>query len=243
METPDDLQGMDVLILAGGRGTRLQTLPGDLPKPLRPVRGRPFLSYLLDQVRGAGARRAVLALGYRPEAFAGLVADAASADFRVEISVEAEPLGTGGALRAALPRLRTESILAMNGDSYVDADLGGLAASHRRRNARLTILLARVEDAARYGGVDVGPDAAIVRFVEKGNRGPGLINAGVYILRRSVVEEIPADRPVSLEREVLPAQVGRGFYAEWGPYPFLDIGTPESYHQAEAFFGKTESDG
>ncbi|HLY74276.1 MAG TPA: sugar phosphate nucleotidyltransferase, partial [Planctomycetota bacterium] len=155
---------------------------------------------------------------------------------------ESEPLGTGGALRKALPLLSTDCILAMNGDSYVDADLGGLAASHRRRKAQLTILLTRVEDAARYGGVDVGPDGSVLGFVEKGRSGPGLINAGVYVLGREGVQEIPAGRSVSLEREVLPARIGRGFYAQWGSYPFLDIGTPESYRQAEAFFAKTESE-
>jgi D-glycero-alpha-D-manno-heptose 1-phosphate guanylyltransferase len=238
MEMPDALSGMDVLILAGGRGTRLQSLPGDVPKPLREVRGRPFLSYLLDQVRNAGARRAVLALGYKPDAFRDFVRDETSDSFALEISVEPEPLGTGGAMRAALPLLTTESILAMNGDSYVGADLGRLAAAHRRRGARLTILLAKVEDASRYGGVEIDAEGAVLRFAEKGRTGPGLINAGVYVLRRQVLEEIPADRAVSFEREVLPAQVGRGFTAESGEFPFLDIGTPESYRAAEAFFRK-----
>jgi D-glycero-alpha-D-manno-heptose 1-phosphate guanylyltransferase len=238
MEMPDALSGMDVLILAGGRGTRLQSLPGDVPKPLREVQGRPFLSYLLDQVRNAGARRAVLALGYKPDAFRDFVRDETTDRFEVAISVEAKPLGTGGAMRAALPLLSTESILAMNGDSYVGAALGRLAAAHRRRNDRITILLAKVDDASRYGGVEIDAQGAVLRFVEKGRTGPGLINAGVYILRRQVLEEIPAERAVSLEREVLPAQVGRGFTAETGEFPFLDIGTPESYRAAEAFFRK-----
>ena len=134
--------------------------------------------------------------------------------------------------------LTTESILAMNGDSYAGADLGRLAAAHRRRGARLTILLAKVEDASRYGGVEIDAEGAVIRFAEKGRTGPGLINAGVYVLRRQVLEEIPADRAVSFEREVLPAQVGRGFTAESGEFPFLDIGTPESYRAAEAFFRK-----
>lgn len=238
MEMPDALAGTDVLILAGGRGTRLQAVPGDVPKPLRPVRGRPFLSYLLDQVRKAGARRAVLALGYKPEAFRDFVREESSDLFEVEISVESEPLGTGGAMRAALPRLSTESVLAMNGDSYVDADLGRLAAAHRTRKARFTILLAKVDDASRYGGVEIDADGAVLRFVEKGRSGPGLVNAGLYLLRRGAIEEIPAGRVVSLEREVLPAQIGRGFYAESGDFPFLDIGTPESYRAADAFFAK-----
>jgi NDP-sugar pyrophosphorylase family protein len=239
MEMPDALKGMDVVILAGGRGTRLQSIGGDLPKPLRLVNGRPFLSFLLDQVRAAGGRRAILALGYKPDAFRDFLREEATAEFTLETSVEDVPLGTGGALRAALPRLVTDSVLVMNGDSYVDADLGRLADEHRRRQARVTILLSRVDDAARYGGVEAGPDGAVQRFVEKGGTGPGLVNAGIYAMRREeVVGEIPPGRPVSLEREVLPAQIGRGFFALWGDFPFLDIGTPESYAASSAFFQK-----
>jgi NDP-sugar pyrophosphorylase family protein len=128
----------------------------------------------------------------------------------------------------------------MNGDSYVEADLGDLAAAHRRRKARITILLTRTDDTSRYGGVEVDAQGAVLRFIEKGKAGAGLINAGVYVMDRRKIEEIPAGRSVSLEREVLPAQVGRGFYAEWGTHPFLDIGTPESYRAAEAFFENRE---
>jgi NDP-sugar pyrophosphorylase family protein len=241
MEMRDDLSDLDVLILAGGRGTRLQPIGGDVPKPLRPVGGRPFLSYLLRQVRDAGARRAVLALGYRPEDFRDFVAEESTGDFKLDISVEAEPLGTGGALRAALPMLPSESILAMNGDSYVRADLGRLAAAHRRRrNARITVLLTQVADASRYGAVEIDADGGVVRFIEKGAGGPGLVNAGVYVLSRRDVEAIPSGRVVSLEREVLPDYVGRGFYAEWGAYPFIDIGTPDSYREASTFFKSLE---
>src|SRR6266852_2968201 len=235
MEMPDTLEDIDVLVLAGGRGTRLQALPGDIPKPLRPVGGRPFLSHLLKQVRSAGARRVVLALGYRPNDFRGLIEAESSEEFAIEVSIESTPLGTGGAIRAALPMLLTESVLAMNGDSYVESDLGGLAASHRRRKARMTILLTRPSDASRYGSVEVDAKGAVVRFVEKGKAGAGLINAGIYVMNRRAIEEIPAKRAVSLECEVLPAQVGRDFYAEAVAHPLLDIGTPESYRAAEAF--------
>lgn len=239
MEMPDGLRGVDVVILAGGRGTRLGSLPGDVPKPLRPVHGRPFLSYLLDQVRGAGAQRVVLALGYQPDAFRTFLAQESSPGCTVEASVESAPMGTGGALRAALPRLRTRSVLAMNGDSYADADLGALAEEHARAGARVTILLARVGDASRYGRVEVDASGDVVRFVEKGASGPGLVNAGVYVLDRSVIGEIPEGRAVSLERETLPALAGRGFHARCGEFRFLDIGTPESYLAAAGFFQKT----
>jgi NDP-sugar pyrophosphorylase family protein len=231
---PDGLQGIDVVILAGGRGTRLQSLPGDLPKPLRPVNGRPFLSYLLDQVRGAGARRIILSLGYRPDAFQEIAMREG-----LEMSVEPTPLGTGGGLRAALPLLRAETMMAMNGDSYASVDLRLLAAMHRRRKARATLLLAEIEDASRYGRVEIDEEGSVLRFAEKGEPGPGLINAGVYVLQKAVVAAIPEGRAVSLEREIFPSLIGDGFYGEPGAFRFMDIGTPESYAASAAFFQKT----
>jgi NDP-sugar pyrophosphorylase family protein len=236
MEMPDGLKGVDVVILAGGRGTRLQSLPGDLPKPLRPVNGRPFLSYLLDQVRGAGARRIILSLGYRPEDFREIAAREG-----LEMSVEPAPLGTGGGLRAALPLLRADTVMAMNGDSYASVDLRLLAALHRRRKARAMLLLAEIEDASRYGRVEIDEDGSVLRFAEKGEAGPGLINAGVYVLQRSVVAAIPEGRAVSLERETFPSLIGPGFFGEPGTFAFMDIGTPESYAAASEFFQKTRS--
>jgi len=231
---PDGLAGLEVVILAGGRGTRLQSVPGDLPKPLRPVDGRPFLSYLLDQVRGAGARRVILSLGYRPDAFQELAAREG-----LELAVESEPLGTGGGLRTALPLLRAETVLAMNGDSYASVDLALLAALHRRRKARATMLLAEVAEASRYGRVEIDEDGSVLRFSEKGEAGPGLINAGIYVLQRSVVAAIPEGRAVSLERETFPSLIGSGFFGEPGAFAFMDIGTPESYAASTEFFQKT----
>ncbi len=229
METPD------ALILAGGRGTRLASLPGeDIPKPLRPVNGRPFIAYLIDQVRAAGLRRIILSLGYKPEAFDEIVRSEG-----LEASVEKSPMGTGGGLRAALPFLREDTVLVLNGDSYAHVDLRVPLAVHRRRRAQATMLLAEVPDTSRYGRVEIEEDGAVERFLEKGESGPGLVNAGVYILSRTVIEEIPADRPVSLEREIFPSLVGRGFFAEAGAFPFMDIGTPESYALSSAFFEKT----
>ena len=228
---PDALGALDVVILAGGRGTRLQSLPGDVPKPLRPVNGRPFLAYLVEQVRAAGARRILLSLGYRPEAFADFIAHEG-----LETSIEKEPLGTGGGLRTALPLLRSDSLLAMNGDSYAAIDLGLLAALHRRRKAQATMLLAEIADASRFGRVDIDEDGSVLSFSEKSESGPGLINAGVYVLERSVVAAIPEGRAVSLERETFPSLVGKRFFGEPGAFAFMDIGTPESYAASSEFF-------
>jgi len=233
---PDALSGVDVVILAGGQGTRLQSVPGDVPKPLRPVNGRPFLSYLLDQIRASGGRRIILSLGYRPDTFRELATREG-----LEVSVEPAPLGTGGGLRNAFPLLRSDAVMAMNGDSYAAVDLGLLAALQRRRKARALMLLAEVPDASRYGRVEIDEDGSVLSFSEKGEAGPGLINAGVYVLQRSVVAEIPEGRAVSLERETFPSLIGTRFFGEPGAFPFMDIGTPESYAASSEFFQKTRS--
>lgn len=235
MATPEASRAMDVVILAGGLGTRLQPIGGDIPKPLRPVNGRPFLAYLIDQVRAAGLTRIILALGYKPEAFTEFARQEG-----LEVSVEATPLGTGGALRAALPLLRTHFVMVLNGDSYAHVDLRLLAALPRRRHARALLLLAEAENAGRYGRVDIDENGAVERFAEKSETGPGLVNAGVYILEHSVIAAIPADRAVSLERETFPSLIGTGIFGEPGGFPFLDIGTPESYAACAAFFEKTK---
>ena len=233
---PDALSGVDVVILAGGQGTRLQSVPGDVPKPLRPVNGRPFLSYLLDQIRASGGRRIILSLGYRPDAFREFATREG-----LEVSAEPAPLGTGGGLRNAFPLLRSDAVMAMNGDSYAAVDLGLLAALQRRRKARALMLLAEVPDASRYGRVEIDEDGSVLSFSEKGEAGPGLINAGVYVLQRSVVAEIPEWRAVSLERETFPSLIGTRFFGEPGAFPFMDIGTPESYAASSEFFQKTRS--
>jgi len=112
-------------------------------------------------------------------------------------------------------------------------------AVHRRRKSQATMLLAEVEDASRFGRVEIEEDGAVLSFSEKGEPGPGFVNAGVYVLQRSVVEAIPADRPVSLERETFPSLIGNKFYAEPGGFAFMDIGTPESYAAASEFFRRT----
>lgn len=232
----EDLSETDVIVLVGGLGTRLQSLPGRMPKVLRPVKGRPFLEHLLDQAVRHGARRAILALGFMKEAFDPFLG-ARPGGLEVLGSSEPAPLGTGGALRLALSVAKSRTLLVMNGDSYVDADFGLLAGEHRRRGARATLLLTEVDDAARFGRVELAPSGEILQFVEKGVPGPGAINAGVYLLERDVVEAIPGGRAVSLEREVFPSLVGHGFHGVRGRSRFIDIGTPESYAEAEAHFG------
>jgi D-glycero-alpha-D-manno-heptose 1-phosphate guanylyltransferase len=228
---------MDAAILAGGLGTRLRSLFEDRPKVLAPVAGRPFLSYLLDQVAATGIRKVVLCTGHLGGQVEATFGERYGA-LQLSYSCEPAPQGTAGALRLALPCSQSDPLLVLNGDSYCDVALADFASWHHARTGGPgSLLLTWVDDAARYGTVAVDDDDVVQFFREKtGQSAPGWINAGIYILSRRLLLSIP-DRPgVSIEREVFPMWVGRGLTAHRVQAPFIDIGTPESYAQAERFF-------
>lgn len=231
------LHDVDVVVLAGGLGTRLGSLAAGRPKVMAPVAGRPLLDHLLDSLRRQGARRVVLSLGHLHEVVERHVAGRAPAGLEVLASVERRPLGTGGGLRAAWRLLRSKDVLVLNGDSLVRADLGRFLAFHRRRKARVSILLSRVDDVSRFGRVRSDGRGRVRGFLEKDGAGPraGYVSAGVYLFRREALRSIPPRREVSLERDVFPRLVGRSFYALRGRHPFIDIGTPSAYRRADAF--------
>jgi len=229
------LANVSAMILAGGLGTRLKSVVADRPKVLAPVAGRPFLAWLLDQLAVAGLRHAVICAGYLADQLERAFGHAHGA-LALSWSREARLLGTGGALRLAAPLVRSSTALVLNGDSYCAADLGAFHAWHRARGGVGSLLLVQVADTSRYGRVEIDRQGRVTSFVEKGAAGgPGLINAGVYLLETLLLEEIDEGRAVSLERDLLPAWIPRGLVGHACQAPFLDIGTPESYAQAEAF--------
>ena len=228
------LEEVTGVVLAGGFGTRLQKVVRDKPKALAEVSGRPFLSYLLETLQDAGIKRTVLCTGY----LAGQIEEAfgyAFDDMTLAYSRELTPLGTAGAVAYALPHIKTETALVANGDCFFEADLNQMLAWHESRRADATILLTKVNDVSRFGSVDTDASGAVRAFREKGGSGPGWINAGVYLLKRSMIETIPKGRPVSIEKEVFPSWIDKGLCAWRGEGNFLDIGTAESYARADAF--------
>lgn len=232
------LDKLDTLILVGGLGTRLRSvLRPDVPKPLAPVAGRPFLFYVLQFLAGQGVQRVILAIGFLGQVFEESLKMGMPAGMEIAFSEESEPLGTAGAVRQARPLLTTDPVMVLNGDSICLADLAPMLISHRAKNAKTSILLAWVNDRQRFGAVQIGPDGQIIKFGEKTPAsGPGLINAGIYLLSQRALDELPDQVPCSLEYEVFPRWIGAGLYGMPAEAPFLDIGTPPSYTAAEQFF-------
>lgn len=227
------IEPLDAIVLCGGPGTRLRSvLPDNHPKALAEIGGRPFLDWLLEALHDRGVRRAVLATGVGAELIAAHLAHTSTRGLEVRCVAETAPLGTGGAARNALAATEGGRVLVLNGDSFTPFEPTELTVA----NGAAALWLVPVPDAGRYGSVELEPDGTVRAFVEKGGVGPGLISAGIYLFERQLLSALPAGRAVSLEREVLPGLVGQGLRGVVGAGPFIDIGTPESYAQAPAFF-------
>lgn len=227
----------EAIVLAGGLGTRLRPVVADRPKGLAPVAGRPFLAWQLAGLARRGVTRAVLALGYRAE----MIRDTLGARCEgvdLDYSLETEPLGTGGALLQAAKRCQTPSILALNGDTFLDFDAAAVARALDASSAAGVIVLTPVPDIARYGSVEADEDGRVRSFREKGGAGPGWINGGVYALRLPAMEPFwPVEPAFSFERSVLPALAASGHLrAVRAEGAFLDIGTPEDFARAQREF-------
>jgi D-glycero-alpha-D-manno-heptose 1-phosphate guanylyltransferase len=225
-------------VLAGGLGTRLRPQFGELPKSLAPLGGRPFLVRQLEWLAAHGVREAVILAGYGARALREAVGDGARFGMAVEWSIEAEPLGTGGALAQARALVRGPA-LVVNGDTLADCDPWKLEERRWRRGAWGTLALYRVDDAASRGRVEVGPDGRIARFVEKdaAYRGAAWVNGGVYAFAPWLWRRLPHSGAGSLERDVLPALAAEGKLEGLElPGKFWDIGTPEEWARAEDHF-------
>jgi len=227
------VSALDALILCGGLGTRLRPVLADRPKGLAEIRGRPFLDILIGELMRRGLKRFILATGYGGEQIASRYALRSDAEFVV--SLEDRPLGTGGAVRLALPHLRSDPFIVANGDSFCDVDYAELQRFHDGKRAQLSMVVVPPGTRDDVGTVLLDASGAVVSFSEKTGRGEqACINAGIYLMQRRLIEELPADTPVSLEREVFPAAARRGgCYGFPVPGPVIDIGTPERYLAAQ----------
>jgi mannose-1-phosphate guanylyltransferase len=228
---------MQAIVLVGGEGTRLRPLTSDVPKPAVTLVDRPFLAFAIEWLAAHGVSEVVLACGFLPDVLReALAGEEERSGVAISYVAEPEPLGTAGAIRFAAEALgdRLEDrFLALNGDVLADLDLSALLRTHEARGARATIGLHPVEDSSAYGLVRCDGEGKVLEFLEKtGESVPGEINAGTYVLERSVLDLIPPGRAVSIEHEVFPRLVGDGLCALRLDGYWMDIGTPERYLQA-----------
>lgn len=223
----------DAIILVGGKGTRLQSVISDRPKPLAPVCGRPFLYWLLLSLKEQGLCRVVLAAGHQSEKIHDFVRSVHIPGLEILVSVEEQPLGTAGGMKKALSFLSDEPVLVMNGDSYCVWYLQQMVETFERHQARCVMWLSQMRHADRFGLVEISQDQEVVAFKEKQYAEEALVNAGVYLFYPRFLEGIQDNQFASFENEVLSPAVKTGLYAVVGIDGLVDIGTPESYEQSQ----------
>lgn len=227
---------MQAIVLVGGEGTRLRPLTDTVPKPALKLVDRPFLAYMVEWLGSHGVTEVVLACGFLPDRLREALGEGEHAGVALTYVVEPDRRGTAGAIRFATEALGErldDRFLALNGDVLTNFDLGLLLRAHEEREARATIGLYGVEDSSAFGLVECGADGAVRSFTEKtGVAVPGEVNAGAYVLERSVLDLIPAGRNFSIEVEVFPRLVGEGLCGLRLDGYWKDIGTPERYLQA-----------
>lgn len=219
---------MEGIILAGGFGTRLQSVISDVPKCMAPVNGKPFLHYLLAYLEQSGFTHLILSLGYKHETVEAWLA-AYPSEMKLSTVTENEPLGTGGAVKLASQAATGANVFILNGDTYFEVDYRAMLRAHRAGGQEATLALRKMTDFDRYGTVETDLESGrIIRFREKQPCREGYINGGVYILRKDAFEGLPAKG--SLEKEYFEKRVGEGIFT--GFYEdgyFIDIGIPEDY--------------
>jgi mannose-1-phosphate guanylyltransferase len=205
------LDDVEAVVLVGGKGTRLRPLTLSAPKPMLPTAGVPFLAHLLSRIKAAGVGRVVLGTSYLAETFSAHFGDGSKLGLEIEYVVEDHPMGTGGGIRNVAEHLSAENVLVFNGDVLGGTDLKAVVDTHRRTAADVTLHLVKVQDPRAYGCVPTDADGRVLEFLEKTEDPPtDQINAGCYVFRRSVIDAIPAGRPVSVERETFPGLLASG---------------------------------
>jgi NDP-sugar pyrophosphorylase family protein len=224
-----DVVPATAIVLAGGFGTRLRSIVTDRPKVLAQAAGQPFLYYILNYLASHGLRKVVLCVGYLAKQVQDFTGDGSAWGLQINYSNEDSPLGTGGALRRASAQME-DPFFALNGDTLFMVDLSALWLAHCSSEALATVALLPVSDGSARGCVTLDEKNRITSFNEKpAATGVALVNGGVYVLEPGALKLVPADRPVSIEREVFPELAAQGLLAGYvQPAYFTDIGTPES---------------
>lgn len=227
---------MQAILLCGGMGTRLRSVVSDRPKPMADICGKPFLQYLLEMLRDKGITEVIFALGYMGEMIEEYFQDGSAFGLKIAYSYEEEPLGTGGAIRNALPKILEEEVLVLNADTYFPMDYQGLYRFHQENDGDFSLATRAVPDISRYGAVRRDAAGRILAWNEKLIEGTqplsGEINGGIYVMKKSLIAEIPEGKQ-SLEQDCIPKWLSEGKRIFGLPFEgyFMDIGIPKDYQQ------------
>ena len=227
---------MQAILLCGGMGTRLRSVVADRPKPMADICGKPFLQYLLEMLRDKGITEVIFALGYMGEMIEEYFQDGSVFGLKIAYSYEEEPLGTGGAIRNALPKILEEEVLVLNADTYFPMDYQGLYRFHQENDGDFSLATRAVPDISRYGAVRRDAAGRILAWNEKLEDGgqplAGEINGGIYVMKKSLIAEIPEGKQ-SLEQDCVPKWLSEGKRIFGLPFEgyFMDIGIPKDYQQ------------
>ena len=227
---------MQAILLCGGMGTRLRSVVSDRPKPMADICGKPFLQYLLEMLRDKGITEVIFALGYMGEMIEEYFQDGSAFGLKIAYSYEEEPLGTGGAIRNALPKILEEEVLVLNADTYFPMDYQGLLRFHQENDGDFSLATRAVPDISRYGAVRRDAAGRILAWNEKLEDGgqplAGEINGGIYVMKKSLIAEIPEGKQ-SLEQDCIPKWLSEGKRIFGLPFEgyFMDIGIPKDYQQ------------
>ena len=227
---------MQAILLCGGMGTRLRSVVSDRPKPMADICGKPFLQYLLEMLRDKGITEVIFALGYMGEMIEEYFQDGSAFGLKISYSYEEEPLGTGGAIRNALPKILEEEVLVLNADTYFPMDYQGLLCFHQENDGDFSLATRGVPDISRYGAVRRDAAGRILAWNEKLEDGgqplAGEINGGIYVMKKSLIAEISEGKQ-SLEQDCIPKWLSEGKRIFGLPFDgyFMDIGIPKDYQQ------------
>ena len=220
---------MEAIVLAGGFGTRLSTVVSDVPKPMAPINGRPFLEYLLDDLNEKGISRVILAVGYKKEIIKSHFKEKYK-NIDIVYSDEDIPLGTGGAIKKALNLAKAKDIFTINGDTFFDINLKEMYQFHKKNSSKLTLAIKEMEKFDRYGSLVLAKDK-IIKFEEKKYNEKGYINGGIYLINKEILNKEEKES-FSFEKEILENEISKiekyGYIAEGY---FIDIGIPEDYYK------------
>ncbi len=232
---------MQILILAGGLGSRLQKVIGHYPKPMVLIRDKPFLEYLILQLKEYNLTKIILCIGYSREKIKEYFQDGGKWGVEIVYSEEEKPLGTGGAIKLAESFVSSDNFLVLNGDSYLGIDFNELIQFHKLREALATLALVQIGKPDRYGLVEIDKNFHVTSFTEKGAMSKSnLINGGVYVFEKEILNLI-SEGSVSLEKDIFPKLIGKRFYGKPERAYFIDIGVPEDYNRVQKEFWKLKN--